>query len=103
MTMTSQVLVAAAHDMGGGNDDPAAKPKRRRFDAEYKLAILDEYERDVPRPTRRSWCAPALPGSIYRLAARTFACSASASSPKCSSTRTILPLATTKAIKNANL
>ena len=24
---------------------PRRKPKRRRFDAEYKLAILDEYER----------------------------------------------------------
>ena len=39
-------MVARAHDMGvGDDDDPAAKPKRRRFDAEYKLAILDEYER----------------------------------------------------------
>ena len=27
------------------DDDPAAKPKRRRFSAEYKLAILEEYER----------------------------------------------------------
>jgi transposase len=45
MTMTTQALVARAHDMGVGDDDPAAKPKRRRFDAEYKLAILDEYER----------------------------------------------------------
>jgi transposase len=45
MTMATQALVARAHDMGVGDDDPAAKPKRRRFDAEYKLAILDEYER----------------------------------------------------------
>jgi transposase len=45
MTMTTQALVARAHDMGVGDDDPAAKPKRRRFDAEYKLAILEEYER----------------------------------------------------------
>src|SRR6266545_7570478 len=45
MTMTSAALLARAHDGGVGDDDPAAKPKRRRFSAEYKLAILDEYER----------------------------------------------------------
>ncbi len=26
------------------DDDPAAKPKRRKFSADYKLGILDEYE-----------------------------------------------------------
>jgi transposase-like protein len=45
MTMTSAALLARAHDGGVGDDDPAAKPTRRRFTAEYKLAILDEYER----------------------------------------------------------
>jgi transposase len=45
MTMTSATLLARAHDGGVGDDDPAAKPTRRRFSAEYKLAILDEYER----------------------------------------------------------
>ena len=45
MTMTTQALVGRAHDMGVGDNDPAAKPKRRRFDAEYKLAVLEEYER----------------------------------------------------------
>jgi len=45
MTMTSAALLARAHDGGVGDDDPAAKPKRRRFDAAYKLAVLDEYER----------------------------------------------------------
>ena len=45
MTMTTQALAARAHDMGVGDDDPAARPKRRHFDAAYKLAILDEYER----------------------------------------------------------
>ncbi len=45
MTMTSAALLTRAHDGGVGDDDPAAKPKRRRFDAAYKLAILDEYER----------------------------------------------------------
>lgn len=44
MTMTNASLLARAHDGGVGDDGPAAKPKRRRFDAEYKLAILDEYE-----------------------------------------------------------
>src|SRR6266508_6346484 len=42
--MTTAALLARAHD-GGVGDDPAAKPTRRRFSAEYKLAILDEYER----------------------------------------------------------
>jgi len=45
MTMTSAALLTRAHDGGVGDDDPAAKPKRRRFGAAYKLAILDEYER----------------------------------------------------------
>src|SRR4051794_34823114 len=44
MTMTTAALLARAHDGGVGND-PAAKPTRRRFSAEYKLGILDEYER----------------------------------------------------------
>jgi transposase len=45
MTMTPAALLARADDGGVGDDDPAAKPTRRRFSAEYKLAILDEYER----------------------------------------------------------
>jgi transposase len=45
MTMTSAALLARADDGGVGDDDPAAKPTRRRFSAEYKLAILDEYQR----------------------------------------------------------
>jgi transposase-like protein len=44
MTMTSAALLTRAQDGGVGDDDPAAKPTRRRFSAEYKLAILDEYE-----------------------------------------------------------
>ena len=44
MTMTNAALLARAHDGAVGDDDPAAKPKRRRFDAAYKLAVLDEYE-----------------------------------------------------------
>jgi transposase len=45
MTMTTAALLPRAHDGGVGDDDPAAKPTRRRFSADYKLAILDEYER----------------------------------------------------------
>jgi transposase len=45
MTMTSTSLKERAQNGTVPDDDPAAKPKRRRFSAEYKLAILDEYER----------------------------------------------------------
>jgi transposase-like protein len=31
--------------VGVGDDDPVAKPTRRRFSAEYTLAILAEYDR----------------------------------------------------------
>ena len=44
MTMTSAALLARVHDGGVGDDDPGAKPTRRRFSAEYKLAVLDQYE-----------------------------------------------------------
>ncbi len=44
MTMNT-ALLTRAHDGVVGDDDPSAKPKRRRFDAAFKLAILDEYER----------------------------------------------------------
>ena len=44
MTMTIASLTARAQDRAV-TDDPAAKPTRRSFSAEYKLAILDEYER----------------------------------------------------------
>lgn len=43
MTMSNASLMGRAHD-GVVPDDPAAKPVRRRFGAEYKLAILEEYE-----------------------------------------------------------
>lgn len=45
MTMTTAALFARAQDEGVGDDDLSAKPKRRRFDAAYKLAFLEEYER----------------------------------------------------------
>lgn len=45
MTMTTAALLTRAQDGAVGADDPGAKPKRRQFSAQYKLAILDEYER----------------------------------------------------------
>jgi transposase len=45
MTMTSTPLIERAQNGAVPGDDPAAKPKRRRFSAEYKLSILEEYER----------------------------------------------------------
>jgi transposase-like protein len=44
MTMTTATLVERAHDGDVRDDDPAAKPVRRRFSTEYKLAVLAEYE-----------------------------------------------------------
>jgi transposase-like protein len=43
MTMTAAAVLVDAQDGVMGDHDQAAKPKRRRFSAEYKLAILDEY------------------------------------------------------------
>lgn len=45
MTMTSASLIERAHDGVVPDDvDPAARPRRRRFDAEYKRRILAEYD-----------------------------------------------------------
>jgi transposase len=44
MTMTTASLTARAHDGGVADGDPVARPARRRFSAQYKLAILEEYE-----------------------------------------------------------
>ena len=43
MTMTTASLMARAHDDGVA-DDPAARPRRRTFTAEYKAAVLAEYD-----------------------------------------------------------
>jgi len=45
MTMTTASLSARTHDGGVPDGDPAARPARRRCSAQYKLAILEEYER----------------------------------------------------------
>ncbi len=44
MTMTTASLMARAHDGAVDEPDPAARPRRRSFTAEYKARILDEYD-----------------------------------------------------------
>jgi transposase len=44
MTMTTTALLGRAHDGGVDEPDPAARPRRRSFTAEYKGQILDEYD-----------------------------------------------------------
>ena len=44
MTMTTASLMARAHDGVVDEPDPAARPRRRSFTAEYKARILDEYD-----------------------------------------------------------
>ena len=44
MTMPTAALLDRAHH-GGVSEEPAARPRRRQFSAEYKLGILDEYDR----------------------------------------------------------
>lgn len=44
MTMTTASLLVRAHDGVVDEPDPAARPRRRSFTAEYKEAILDEYD-----------------------------------------------------------
>ena len=45
MTMPTAVLDGRTHDVGVATDaDPGARPRRRVFTAEYKLAILAEYD-----------------------------------------------------------
>ena len=46
MTMTTTPVGARAHDVGvdGDDSDPAARPRRRSYTAEYKERILAEYD-----------------------------------------------------------
>ena len=44
MTMTTASLLARAQDGVVDEPDPAARPRRRTFTAEYKEQILDEYD-----------------------------------------------------------
>jgi transposase len=47
MTMLTSPLASRAHDGAVADDDPAARPRRRAFSAEYKLSILEQYDRLV--------------------------------------------------------
>jgi len=42
--MTLTTAVRSRTDDGRVSDDPATRPRRRSFTAEYKLAVLDEYD-----------------------------------------------------------
>ena len=44
MTMTTASLLARAHDGVVDESDPAARPRRRTFTAQYKSRILDEFD-----------------------------------------------------------
>jgi transposase len=44
MTMTTASLLARAHDGVVDDPDPAGRPRRRSFTAEYKERILAEYD-----------------------------------------------------------
>jgi len=44
MTMTTASLIARADDGVVDEPDPAARPRRRTFVADYKARILDEYD-----------------------------------------------------------
>ena len=44
MSLPTAVLDGRAHNGDVPDDDPAARPRRRRFSAEYKAKILAEYE-----------------------------------------------------------
>jgi len=44
MSMPTAVVNGRAHDGGVADDDPATRPRRRVFSAEYKIAILAEYD-----------------------------------------------------------
>jgi len=44
MTMTTASLLTRAHDGVVDEPDPAARPRRRTFSAEYKEQILAEYD-----------------------------------------------------------
>jgi len=44
MTMTTASLLARAQDGAVDEPDPAARPRRRSFTAEYKEQILDAYD-----------------------------------------------------------
>ena len=68
MTMTTASLLARAHDGVVDEPDPAARPRRRTFTAEYKARILDEYDA-LPMGSSRAGRAVAPRGPL-QLASR---------------------------------
>lgn len=44
MTLTTASVLDSAHDGRVAEPDPAARARRRTFTAEYKAAVLDEYD-----------------------------------------------------------
>ena len=48
MTVTTTALLDPVHDGVVGSDD-VTRPQRRRFGADYKRAILEEYDRLTER------------------------------------------------------
>lgn len=54
MTLTTADLVGRAHDGAVDEIDPAARPKRRTFTAEEKLAHLDAYDALGRLPVERT-------------------------------------------------
>jgi transposase len=53
MTMTTESLIGRAHDGVVDEPDPAARPRRRSFTAEYKARILEEYDAFAVGSTER--------------------------------------------------
>ena len=53
MTMTSASLATRAQNGGVDDSDPAARPRRRTFTAEYKARILAEYDALAPHSVER--------------------------------------------------
>jgi transposase-like protein len=53
MTLTTAAMLERADDGRVQEPDPAARPRRRTFTAEYKAAVLDEYDQlPVGSPAR---------------------------------------------------
>ncbi len=58
MTMTVNTpLASRAHDGVVADNDPAARPRRRSFSPEYKLAILEAYDRPAEPGAKDPCCA----------------------------------------------
>ncbi len=59
MTMTTASVPARAHEGVVDEPDPAARPRRRSFTADYKARILDEYDALPVGSSERGRCCAA--------------------------------------------